>query len=293
MDPKLPSRILIVAPVGAYFSRVKNGVRWAVGRTDVSSRKAEVRIIFVLARTWAAEPDYKTDMKHLTEEFSSPELAAQFKQFKVECETIDIDDETSCTVWLVRTLGPFLRSGSDVAAFIDMTSAPKEWIFACHYVAEFFDRICFYYVKSSKPKMPKDFSKEEREDIGAFPETVILSGPDPDLAKWINESTHNWKLFKCICDEIIKEYKKGKRPILDTAVPIGPQSEIAGTWKNIANCSTESDAQRSISKLIYSIEKFGLFVEEVGTIRLSPRGYALGLALGFNLPEEAERQEKP
>lgn len=291
MDPVLPKRVLVLSPVGAYIGRVKTGINWALARTDVASKKVEVNIIFLVARTWAeaADPDYERAVGGLIEEFNSPDLIVRFKQFKVGRQTIDVDDETCCTVWLVRTLAPFLRSGSDTAAFIDMTSGPKEWIFACHYVAELFDRLCFYNVKSKKAKMPRNFVKEEREDLGSFPEIVILSGPDQTLTKWITENTDNWRFFKCICDSINEACKASKKPVLDVGIPEG---EIAEAWKTTANFRSVSDARRSASKYINAVEKFGLFVKEMGTIRLSHRGYALGLALEFELPEEAE-EDKP
>ena len=290
MTMAFPKRVLVIAPIGAYMGRVKSGVKWALSRTDVTRKKVEVNLVFVRARTWAGihDEDYEKAVASFIQEFKRPELAAQFKKFTVDTQTLDIDDEIRCTVWLVRALGPFLGSAPEAAAFIDMTSAPKEWLFACHYVAELFGGLCFYFVKSQKTKMPGDFTQEERADEGLLPETVILSGPDPTLSKWATKDTDNWMFFNCLCNCVHESYKRKQGPVLEIAIG---KDELASKWKSYSGIGDESDAQRSVSHHLTAVSKFGLFVEEMGTIRLSPRGYALGLALGIDLPKESEDPE--
>lgn len=283
---------MIIAPVGAYFGRVKKGLEWALGFTYIYSN-TEVKITLVVAASWMTEPEYAAKVDELASNFLQKELMEQFRKLTVSTEAVDLEDETSCAAWLLTTLSAFLTSAPDNVAYVDMTSAPMEWILACQYVAEFFDRdrICFYYVKSRQVRGPQEFLRDlaRVEDSGVIPEKVILSGPDPILKEWMTEGTENWKLFRTIYDMIADAAKQAGKSMLITSVPLRALVDRAIEWMERGSArrkvqDSESRARKSVSKRLTSIRKFGLFIEELGTIRLTHRGYALALSL-FHVPE--------
>jgi hypothetical protein len=305
-DP--PKRVMIIAPVGAYFGRVKKGIEWALGLGVPSS--TEYRVILVVPETWMREEEYAKAIEKLKGDFSdNPQLREQCKGLTAGLEKINMEHETSCTVLLLNTLISFLHNRKDSAAFVDMTSAPKEWIFACHYVAEFFekDNVAFYHVKPSNIKMPKDFKDpKEIQDPGLIPEKVILSGPDVTLKEWITEGTMNWKFFRTICEKIMATKQPGKS-ILKTSILLKDLAKESSKWMqpprrprklgDTADSKTrpkghsdETEGLRSAGMRLSQVRKFGLFEETLHTIRLTNRGYALGKSL-FHLPEETAGKE--
>jgi len=298
-----PRRVIIIAPVGAYFGRVRKGIEWALGSGDPGS--TEYRVVLVVPETWMREEEYATQIERFKGDFSDNlQLREQCKGLTAALEKINMEDETSCTVLLLNTLFSFLHKRKDSAAYVDMTSAPKEWIFACHYVAEFFERdnLAFYHVKPSNRKMPKDFKDlKETQDPGLIPEKVILSGPDVTLKDWVTEGTENWNFFKTICEKI-KEATKPGRSILKTSIALKELAKESGKWMQPARRSTraeettasstkpkghsdETEGLRSAGMRLAQVRKFGLFVETLNAISLTTRGYALGKSL-FQLPEE-------
>lgn len=287
-------RSIIVAPVGAYVGRVKRGVEWALGLQD--PRHTKVEISFVVDRAWMADPQYNDVIQKLKGEFDDAQLKSQFKALKVGQWLIDMEDETSCTAWLLKNLAVFLQRSRDGHVFVDMTSAPKEWIFACHYVAEFFDKesVTFYYVGSRRRLIPQDFkAAEEVNDPGTVPQSVILSGPDSVLREWITEGTENWTFFRAICTTISAAAAQSGRPIIETAIPFASLAAKASEWmkwegnraskKRVAKQPERSRSMKSISKRLTEIGRFGLFIETLRTIQFTHRGYALAKAI-FELP---------
>lgn len=282
-----PSRVMIIAPVGAYFGRVRKGIEWALGFTYIYS-KTEVGITLVVAESWMTEPEYVAKVDQLVSKFLQKELTQQFRKLAVSTVSIDLENETSCAALLLKTLSAFLTSASHEVAYVDMTSAPMAWILACQYVAEFFDRdrVCFYYVKSAQESDPKDLLADHMlvEDHGLIPEKVILSGPDRVLKEWMTEGTENWKLFRTIYDMIADASKQMHKPILETSVRLTDLVARVIGWKERGSPrrkvqDLESRTKKSVSKRLTNIWKFGLFREELGTIRFTHRGYALALAL--------------
>lgn len=280
----VPKHVLIVAPIGAYIGRVKTGVTWALGRAYAGPKKTEARIIFIVSSQWKSEESYNTESQDLMRSFDNQELRDQFKQLIVRPEEIDIDDQESCVAWLLKTLGDFLRQGKDCVALVDLTSAPKEWLFACVYVAQFFDRIVFYYVKPKLGKAFGNFLPDVRRDEGLITEAVPISGVaclDEHLSRWTTEGTPHWKLFWRICENAAEIAQKEELPIPAVSVPFSDLVGFAKEWMpadpavGAANMIQPEDALKSISKHLTQIKRAGLFKTTKSSVFITPRGYTL------------------
>jgi hypothetical protein len=270
-DNEVPTQIKIIAPVGAYVGRVKHGIDWALGRADVTSKKTKVVIVFVAARGWLSQKDYVSALDGLRKNFDDSAYEEQFKEFAVKGEEIDIDDRDSCLTWLLRTLNDFLPNNENSGAYVDLTSAPKEWLFASYYVAEFFDRVNFYYVKSRQQKSFIDFVQESIDE-GAVPIPIILTAPDSRLSSWIRRDSENWQLFKNISEQASKLAAEQQRPILKVEVPL-------------KKLTSDSDVLKGISKRLTEIERYRLFtIRKKKSVQFTALSYALAKSM-FNVAE--------
>jgi len=153
----------------------------------------------------------------LEKEFAENLWAPEFAKYSCDTVPLDVEDENENTVWLLETILFFLKKGPNRKAFVDLTSAPREWLFSCFYVRNFFNDVQFYFVKSQRKKSPGDYKLEAKVDPGRIPPQYVLTGElTPPLSWWLTplgrkrrkpEENIQYKIFKLMY-EIAKEKEK-------------------------------------------------------------------------------------
>jgi len=269
---------LIIAPVGAYIGRVKRGIEYALGAATIPKR-TRVKIILVSSNSWLEQDQgYKDAIKSLRNSFDPESFKGVYPSFQCDEAQVAVDSLESSSVWLLKTLAPFFdANGERGRAYVDLTSAPKEWLFACNYVRSFFADVHFYYVRGKRENF-QDFTEQQRMDEGSAAEMVDLGGPNEILRYWITPNDHRYELLKAICTLVSTKAKKSKKSPLEIWVDI---AEVADEWKVKSDGTSPrpEDAIRSLGKHFAQIDQWNLLARTPKTVRLTDRGLTLGLAL--------------
>ena len=267
---------LIIAPVGPYIRRVENGIQYALGMGAVV-KKTHVRIVLVKSAGWSQEDHYQQAAGTLKKHFDESDFRDVYPTFHCEEVQIDIESLESCKTWLLETLGAFYRTGVRGCSYIDLTSGPKEWMFACSYIRAFFDNIHFYYVRGRREKFT-DFTPDQINDEGTAAELVDIAGPDEILRWWVTPGDYRYELFEAMCTVISRYATELRKTPAEVLVPI---RVVADEWDKMrGRSSTARDRlARSLGKHLAQIEQWNLFTRTPKAIRLTAGGLALGRAL--------------
>ena len=287
---------LVIVPVGTYFGRIRKGVDIIIGsRTDVG---AKVRVILVTDETWIQSyVSYKTEFVDKLKDYI---LSIWKKELgsDIICDSVSLpmNDEEYLTGWLLNELSIFFKTGRG-EAFIDLTSAPKEWTFATINVLNFFPRVELYYVKPMHERGPKDYAKGEIEDEGHPKlETVRIGEVRQPLPRWVEPKTDmgelniQYILFKTIFRLAqSKARQRGLNPSKDLNkvwVPIGEErslreyrSSLPQKLRGSGRFSDYANLKKSISRHLTDVEPYNLFEVKGKAVRMTLRATMLGQAL--------------
>lgn len=256
---------------------MKHGIRYALGSATIV-KKTCVKVILVTSNSWRQEDHgYVDAIKGLMTDFDDKDYKDVYSTFHCDEARIDIDSSESCSVWLLKTLGAFFSAGAPGRVYVDLTSAPKEWLFACNYVRAFFDDVHFYYVRGKREAF-QDFTLEQRTDEGSAAEPVNLTGPNEILRWWVTPGDYRYELFKSICAVVSGEAKKLRKPPVEISVSI---ENVTNEWKKTESWTSQhaGDTSRSLGKHLAQIDQWKLFTRTPRTMRLTSGGLALGVAL--------------
>jgi hypothetical protein len=279
------SNLLVVAPVGAYTHRVRKGIDFAIGRA-ATPRNTKVKVVLVVSNAWLQDSNsahsYSAAIEELKVSFSSESYADLFPEYQRIENRISFDSVEECIIFLLKTLGEFFREGvGDRQAYVDLTSAPIEWIFACTYAAGFFESMTFYFVRPKLRRSFNDFSENERKDEGSAVEAIPFTGPDPILRWWTMSGDYHYELFRIICMAFSKKAKAtGLAPdIVDVDIEqLARDWQESGQFRDVESLF-KGDAVRSIGKHLSQIERQKLFLRTQRLLKFTPRGYALAASL--------------
>jgi len=247
-----------------------------------------VQICLVVDIEWS-----RTDRKYMAENVQplqveyAPDLwASVFASYTCETINLNLENQSEITCWLLKKLASFFRRGSNRRAFVDLTSAPREWDFSAFYVSNFFTDVEFYFVKAKREKTPSDYTIEERNDEGMLPEFVITSELRPPLANWLRPhkmlsgnrlENVQYEIFKLMYE--IASRKKDlstlRKITIDETELAAIGREKLHSYKNME----ESDVLKSISKFITDIDRFKLFKRVRRKIEIYTTAIALMQAL--------------
>ncbi|MGA2240308.1 MAG: hypothetical protein ABSG74_13970 [Candidatus Bathyarchaeia archaeon] len=332
-DPPL-SALLVIAPTGGYTGRVKRGLDTVLAsETKVAAPETKVQVVLVIGQEWL-----QMDQKY-REKFVQPvkeHVLATWKEtvgLDLVCEEIELpmENEEYLTGWLLARLYDFYESFQDqekqqgqveegepeeeevedeeevevageAEAYIDLTSAPKEWQFAAINVSNFFPNLELYYIKRKNRPTPEEYVGQDKDEGLPKLETVRAGVARPPLPRWIMpkdlKGTPNlhYVLFQTIFEmaETIATQKKtdtGEQVALDRiSVPILEirkglleyRKRFPDDLDKKTKTKFESDSalQRHISRLLTDVAPYRLF-ERTGTrsIRMTSRAVMLGQAL--------------
>jgi len=292
------SRLLIIAPIGIYLKRVKRGIDNVLFR-QTALGETKVRVILVAGQDWIqTDLSYKTEFVDKLKDY----VLSIWKQeagLDVVCDVtvLPMDDEEYLTGWLLKELSLlFKTSGIEAGAFVDLTSAPREWLFAAINVLNFFPNVELYYVKPMYRKSPKDYTESEIHDEGHPKlEVVRTSYGRQALRQWTEPKDHRgmpnlqYLLFRTIfrfAQKIAKEKALDPSRLDEVWVPIKEQrgleeyrSSIAKSFRRNSSFSDDSRLRKSISKHLTIVEAFGLFEVKGKSVRITLRAVMLGQTL--------------
>jgi DNA-binding MarR family transcriptional regulator len=152
----------IVAPVGLALARVETGIRNLVKLGQVIPRT----VYLVTNPEWTKDPRYQERyVKPLVEN-----MKLYQEMFKIEQVNINVAEFESAFVGLFRLVSDIVWHETDAIVYVDCTSAPKPWFFACRDIVELFNGVKLYYVtRSSKAEYMlnyEDYSEKLTADPG-------------------------------------------------------------------------------------------------------------------------------
>jgi len=260
-----PSAVLIVAPVGAYWKRVQNGIRMIIS-AHCRPRKTDVYLFLVVDSKWAqGDPKYIEEcVQPLQKEYGGDPWASEFPKYNCETVYLDPENKDENTLWLLDKLLSFFKKGPNRRAFVDLTSAPREWVYSAFHISNFFSDVDFYFVKSGRKKFPSEYSHEEKTDEGMFPEYVLRGSLTPPLFRWLRprdeEGKENiqHKLFKLIY-QIASEKKAKILDLPELTISIKELAERAKDQISYYKTMPLEDAEKSISRYLTDIDRLDLF----------------------------------
>jgi hypothetical protein len=269
---------MIIAPVGAYLKRVQYGIKSVISQN--CQRKTEVLLYLVVGNKWVKDdPKYLEEcVQPLEADFAKDQWSSEFPNYRCEVVRLDPEDQDQDTLWLIGTLLSFLREGKNRAAFVDLTSAPREWVYSAFYVSSFFSDVYFYFVKSKRSKSPSQYSIEERTDEGTVIEYPITALLVPPLSRWLRpreedakEENIPYKIFRLIHDIAAKESSLDSEEITIAEDLLVEQAKRLDYYKG----KSSEDVKKGVSRYLTDIERFGVFKRTAGLIVLNRKGIAL------------------
>jgi len=287
------NRFIVAVPVGVHIGRIRKGIDMIIAsRANVGTK---VRVILVANQTWIQQDQsYKTEFVDKLKDYI---LTIWEKELGsgIICDNVSLpmDNEEYLTGWLLKELSIFFKTDQG-EAFIDLTSATKEWNFATLNILGFFPRVELYYVKPRYERGPKDYDVNEIEDEGHPKlETVRIGEAQRPLSHWIRpkgdsgEPNLPYLIFKTIfalAQSMAKERRLDPSRELDKVwVPI---YEALDKYKSLTQklhqkslSSDNAALMKSISKYLTSVEPYRLFEVKGRGVRMTLRATMLGLAL--------------
>jgi hypothetical protein len=282
---------MIIAPVGAYWNRVRTGIKMMISG-HCKLKKTHVQVCLVVGSNWAkTDPNYLEEIvKPLQQEFDSGLWATEFPTFA--CETLDVNPENQDedTIWLLEKLLSFFKSHERGEAFVDLTSAPREWVYSAFYVSSFFSKLQFYFVKSGQTKSPSQYSSDEKKDEGKVTEYVLSGALMPPLSCWLRpeepsqegkrgkaKDNCQYKILKIIYE--IASEGKDLSLLQEVSVPIDDVIKRAKESIPRYKEKAPSDVEKAISRFLTDIDRFHIFRREVGCIVASRKAIVVMLQL--------------
>jgi hypothetical protein len=295
--------LLLIAPTGVYYGRVKRGIDTILA-SETQADRTRVRVVLIVGQEWLrTEPGYAA-------KFVDPLRDHIVKTWRDElgldiiCDQVDLpmEKEENLTGYLLKELFNFFevcrtKQEEEAEAYIDLTSAPKEWQFAAISVSNFFPNLELYYVKPEHGKSTVEYRPEEVSDQGLPKvETVRAGEPRPPLPRWMeprdargSPNLHH-ALFQTIF-ELARE--KAADPskvqaLSDVLVPIEQEPGLREYRKRFpadldgetrSKLQVDEALQRHISRLLTDVSPYRLFDRRAKSVKMTLRGAMLGEAL--------------
>jgi hypothetical protein len=291
------SRILLIAPVGAYTGRVKTGIDSVISG---ESRRGKTRIIvkLVAGEDWMQDPNYRTDFAEKLQKEITKTWKTDYPDITCEIVELPMKSEQYLSGWLLGESSRFLQQDILGSVFIDLTSGPREWEFAAIDTTNFFESVEVYYIKATNQKSPSKYGRDALDHGNPKRETVRTG--ESRLIEWLTPKAANgdlnfqFELFRFIYNwakEIVKPTTQEK--LWDVNIPIETDAGLTkyrdafrartGTFRKPIPIPKDNDKlQKSISKYIAKVDMFKLFVrtsKKSRSIRLTQKGAMLAESL--------------
>jgi len=289
------STLLIIAPTGVYTGRVRRGIDLVLG-SQSKVKETKVRVILVAGENWIqSDESYKADFVDKVKDYV---LGTWKQDLDIVCEAVVLptSNEEHLTGWLLKELSVFFKtSRGEAEVFIDLTSAPKEWLFAAMNVLNFFPKIELYYVRPMHERLPKDYDERDVEDEGHPKlETIRMGYARQPLPQWMTpkgkkgETNIQYILFQTIfrlAQSIATEKGLDSLEELDKVwVPIEEDRGLIEYRRSLPQnlrkkFLDDSILRKSISKYLTGVDPFRLFEVKAKSVRMTMRATKLGQTL--------------
>jgi len=302
--------LLVIAPVGIYLERVRTGIDIVLGsQTKVGVTK--VQVVLTAEESWLkADESYKAEfIDYLKDKILETWKKGEGLDIACDCVALPMEDEEFLTGWLLKELYLYFKNfPNEAEAFIDLTSAPKEWQFAAINALNFFPKVELYYVKSAGRKQPRQYDEAERKDPGHPRLEVVRTGAvRQPLPRWIQprnekgEPNVQYRLFETIfalAESIAADKGLDPSSELDKVwVPIEEEQGLVEYKRHLpeklkSKYLDNSALKKSISKCLTDVQFFGLFEVKGSSVRMTLRAAVLGQVLFANRRKQEKREEE-
>jgi len=262
------------------------------------AKQTKVKVVLIAGQDWIERnQSYKANFVDKLRDYVL-QTWKQTGEYDVVCEdaVIPLNEEEYLTGWLLKNLCAFFQTSRGQAkAFIDLTSAPKEWLFAAINVSNVFSSVELYYVKPMSERTPSDYGEEDIKDEG-YPrlQTVRTGGVRKPLLPWTKptnekgEANPQYLLFQTIFSLAQSiAHEKGLDPLEqlhEVWVPIEENSGL-NEYKNrlpsklLKQFVDDAALKKSVSKHLTAVDMFKLFVVKRKSVKMTLRAAMLGQAL--------------
>jgi len=250
--------------VGAYYRRVLSGIKMVVS-ANCRPARTEVDLRLVVDSKWAKDdPRFvKECVEPLKNMFSADVWALEFPNYRLETVYLDLENEDENTLWLLNNLLSFFKKGPNRRAFVDLTSAPRDWLYSAFYVSNFFSDTVFYYVKPARSKSPAEYSLQEMTDEGTVSKYPIRAQLTPPLSRWLRPREENskenniqYEIFRLIYQIASENLDISKSQEIE--ISLEQLAQRAKTLPYYRGKPLE-DVWKGMSRYFTDIDRFGLF----------------------------------
>lgn len=301
--------LLLIVPVGAFIGRVKRGIDLTMNTHSDLTSGSDVMLKLVVSKEYSAtDPEYVSKFVDEVERWIGKDWTQKNAQsIKIQRESLNVTDRNECTCWLIEQIGSFFKKYSrNSLALIDLTSAPREWLFVAIDLASMFDNVNFYNVPPGTRSLPSGFKDSEIEDTGARLEYVFKAKLSAPLKYWAcctdeegYPTEHSvlfrtmWELLqtrgdKYSFDDVGELFRSNCLRVYDDALEKAEKSkaakerdlkkELARRRGAIQSIQLE-DVKKKISRFFTDIDSYKLFGRSLGTPQFTEKGKARAKSL--------------
>lgn len=282
-------------------------------------KETKVRVVLVAGTSWVqSDRSYRKDF---VDQLRNHVLETWGRQagLDIVCNVsvLPMENEEHLTGWLLGELFHYFRtSRGEAEAFIDLTSAPKEWQFAAINASSFFPKVELYYIKPTYVKVPRLYDDREKDDPGHPKLEVVRTGAAAQpLQQWIHpknekgEPSIHYRLFETIfrfAESIALE--KGLDPSSELDKVLVPIQEDRGLEEYRHNLrrylrllppkfaktvGDDSHLRKSIKKCLTTVQLFKLFDVKGRSVQMTSRAVTLGQALFARKRKQRKKRNRP
>jgi hypothetical protein len=307
-DKNRPAKALfIIAPVGAYLGRVKNGISQALN--DHGNRNADIELDLIISEEYSTkDSEYEIGFVEKLSSWVESTWKDEFPKMRVERIRLPVTERDRCMLWLIEELCSFFRSNpEDAVVSIDLTSAPREWFFVAMDICQMFDNVEFYNVRPTIRSLPSSFIEHrsaEIEDWGTLVETVKMGSCTKPLRQWLHSidedgyPNEHCVLFRTMwelagkdayrSDDVYEHFKANCLSCYDQSLKNGKRQttgkrgdvseELRQRRKRLADMQSGA-VKKKIGRYFVDIEAHGLFKEVMGKYEFTEKGKTLAKGL--------------
>lgn len=256
----------------------------------------EVHVCLVVGKKWVDhDPKYVPKcVKPLEQAFAKETWESEFPNYDCQIEYLDPEDKEQNTLWLLERLLSFFKEGPNRRAFVDLTSAPREWVYSAFDVSSFFSNLKFYYVKSARTKLPSQYDVPEKMDQGTVLDYPVSGSLEPPLSRWLRpyeedakEESVQYQILKLMY-EMALEQKKDLSDLQELTIDGLRLAERARSDLPYYEGTPLEDVQKGMTRYMRDIDRFEIFKRRKPII-VGRRGIVL--MRGLFGKKETERQD--
>jgi len=288
-DEEEPRDRYIIAPVGIAVGRVETGILQLL-----KTRSVLPHVIYLVTN-----PVWTKDLEYV-KRYVEP-LLTKLKSFEriVNIEIVEmlIDDFDEAFTGIFQLISRLISQRRDVTVYLDCTSAPKTWLFACRDMVELFRGVRIYYVNRSKdPKYAITFADYDKKgaldpggDLWTYPSKMPPNTLPQTIVPAIIRNEPAKKPHKDLL-QILWMYERDRGA---SAPPVSNRETLNWLVRHKDGWKKSEAHLTRVSKIMSILEDAGLVIIPVSERK---RGFALtekGLRLVKQLfgPDERRSEE--